>query len=124
MRRGDFPLTGIDLNRKEALVEYLLIELSRRFEHKQRSALKKVINATGIVLHTNLGRAPLPKESIDKVAEVSSGYSNLEYDLGKGARGSRYNHLEQDLCSLTGAQAALVVNNNAAAVFLALHTFA
>ena len=86
--------------------------------------LRRVINATGVVLHTNLGRAPLGETAAAHVAELSKGYCNLEYDLEKGKRGSRYDHVEQLLCELTGAEAAMVVNNNAGAVFLMLNTLA
>lgn len=88
------------------------------------SSFRKVINATGIIVHTNLGRAPLSKESIESINETCSGYSNLEYDLNKGERGSRNDLIEEILKEITGAEAALVVNNNAAAVLLALSTFA
>jgi len=84
-----------------------------------RASLRPVLNATGVIVHTNLGRAPLPAAALDAVAEVGSGYSNLEYDLEQGARGSRQAHAEQLLCELTGAEAAIVVNNCAAAVLLA-----
>ena len=86
--------------------------------------LKRVINATGVVLHTNLGRAPLGEAAAAHVAELSRGYCNLEYDLEQGRRGSRYAHVEDLLCGLTGAEAAMVVNNNAGAVFLMLNTLA
>ena len=82
--------------------------------------LRPVINATGIIVHTNLGRAPLSAAAIDAVAEVSAGYSTLEYDADEGRRGSRTVHAERLLTRLTGAEAALVVNNNAAAVLLTL----
>jgi len=86
--------------------------------------LRRVINGTGVVIHTNLGRSPLPASICRQIHEISSGYSNLEYDLASGERGSRYSHVEELLCELTGAEAALVVNNNAAAVLLALSSLA
>ena len=89
-----------------------------------RFRLKKVVNATGVVLHTNLGRSPLCAEALVRVIEVAGSYSNLEYDLEKGERGLRYSHVRELLCTLTGAEEALVVNNNAAAVLLVLDTLA
>src|SRR6478736_8487520 len=86
--------------------------------------LRRVLNATGVIVHTNLGRAPLPEAALERVREVGRGYSNLEYDLAEGARGSRQEHLAALLRRLTGAAAALVVNNNAAAVLLALAALA
>ncbi|PKN35417.1 MAG: L-seryl-tRNA(Sec) selenium transferase [Deltaproteobacteria bacterium HGW-Deltaproteobacteria-19] len=86
--------------------------------------LKRVVNATGVILHTNLGRAPLSREAVRRVAEVAGGYSNLEFDLEKGERGLRYDHVRDLLLVLTGAEEALVVNNNAAAVLLVLNTLA
>ena len=85
-----------------------------------KPGLRPVVNATGIILHTNLGRAPLSEEASAAMNTVSSAYSNLEFDLDSSRRGSRNSHLEQLLCRLTGAEAALVVNNNASAVLLAL----
>jgi L-seryl-tRNA(Ser) seleniumtransferase len=89
-----------------------------------RSSLRSVINATGVVVHTNLGRSILPEEAIEKFRSIAGGYSNLEYDLDKGRRGSRYVHVEEILRELTSAEAAMVVNNNAAAVLIALETMA
>ncbi|MBA2332608.1 MAG: hypothetical protein H0V94_07470 [Actinobacteria bacterium] len=98
------------------LVERTLVELAA----ERRPRLRRVLNATGVLLHTNLGRAPLPQAALERVLEVGGGYSNLEYDLTAGSRGSRQDHLAPLLRRLTGAEAALVVNNNAAAVLLAL----
>jgi L-seryl-tRNA(Ser) seleniumtransferase len=86
--------------------------------------LRRAINATGVIVHTNLGRAPLAREALERVSAVADGYSNLEYDLGEGRRGSRQDHVAPILRRLTGAAAALVVNNNAAAVLLALAALA
>ena len=87
-------------------------------------SLRPVINATGVILHTNLGRAPLAREAIEHVAEAASQYSNLEYDLARGERGQRDQHTDRLFAQLLGAERTLVVNNNAAAVFLALNTLA
>ena len=91
---------------------------------KRSPSLRRTINATGIVIHTNLGRAPLAIEAIEAMVRIARGYSNLEMDLVSGQRGSRYQHVESLLCRITGAEAAVVVNNCAAAVVLALSTFA
>ncbi|HMC55692.1 MAG TPA: L-seryl-tRNA(Sec) selenium transferase [Gemmatimonadaceae bacterium] len=90
----------------------------------QQPSLRRVINATGVVLHTNLGRAPLAAAAVDAIRRIATGYTNLEYDLDRGARGSRYAHCVALLRELTGAEDAVVVNNNAAALVLALNTFA
>ena len=89
-----------------------------------KPSLIPVINATGIIIHTNLGRAPLSKETMEAMSSVSTGYSNLEYDLVPGKRGKRSNHAESILQKLTGAESALVVNNNAAAMLLVLTSLA
>ncbi len=86
--------------------------------------LRAVVNAAGIIVHTNLGRSPLAREALEQIARVARGYSNLEYTLDLGERGSRQDHCEGLLRRLTGAEAALAVNNNAAAVFLCLNTLA
>ncbi|MDI6775660.1 MAG: L-seryl-tRNA(Sec) selenium transferase [Syntrophales bacterium] len=86
--------------------------------------LRRVVNATGTILHTNLGRAPLCREALERVLEVGGGYSNLEFDLARGQRGLRYDHIQSILCALSGAEDALIVNNNAAAVLLILNTLA
>ena len=96
----------------------------RLLEEGRRRRVMPLVNATGVLLHTNLGRAPLGREAMDAVEAVAMGYSNLEFDLAEGRRGSRYEHARELLTALTGAEAALVVNNNAAAVLLALATLA
>src|SRR5213592_187329 len=87
-------------------------------------SLRRALNATGVIVHTNLGRAPLAEAALERALEVGRSYSNLEYDLTAGARGSRQDHTASILRRLTGAEAALVVNNNAAAVMLALAALA
>src|SRR5690606_12010987 len=98
--------------------------VERALESLERGSLLPVINATGVILHTNLGRAPLADAAVDAMLEVARGYSNLEYDVEAGRRGSRYTHCRELLRRLTGADDALVVNNNAAALVLALNTVA
>ena len=92
--------------------------------HRVTPSLERVINATGVILHTNLGRAPLAPAALEHAAAVAAGYTNLEYDLAAGARGHRHVHAERLLVDLTGAEAALVVNNNAAATMLVLASLA
>lgn len=91
---------------------------------RERRSLRPLFNATGVVLHTNLGRAPLPAAALAAISEVAAGYSNLEYDLERGARGSRHAHCAALLRELTGAEDAMVVNNGAAALLLAVNTLA
>ena len=93
-------------------------------ERARRPSLVPVVNATGVVVHTNLGRAPLAFEALEAIDSVGSGYSNLEYELEEGKRGGRMAHIEALLCELTGAESAFAVNNNAAAVLLALAALA
>jgi L-seryl-tRNA(Ser) seleniumtransferase len=100
--------------------EELATAAADRLARLTRPSLRRVINATGVVLHTNLGRAPLAPAAVAQVAEVAAGYANLEYDLESGGRGGRGAHVEGLLRELSGAEAALAVNNNAAAVMLAL----
>ncbi|RME61038.1 MAG: L-seryl-tRNA(Sec) selenium transferase, partial [Caldilineae bacterium] len=94
--------------------------LAERLGQRLHPSLRPVINATGVIIHTNLGRAPLSQAAREAVARLAAGYNTLEYDLEAGQRGSRYAHSKALLCELTGAEDALIVNNNAAAVFLVL----
>lgn len=96
----------------------------KRANNKNSYRLKRVINGTGVVIHTNIGRSLIHKDIMDNVVEIATNYSNLEYDLEEGVRGSRYSHLEDIVVEITGGEAAMVVNNNAAAVLLVLSTLA
>jgi L-seryl-tRNA(Ser) seleniumtransferase len=111
---------GSEAPTEDQLVESVLAIASAVFA----PSLRPLINATGVIIHTNLGRAPLSDEAIEAMAAVSRGYSNLEFDLEAGERGSRYSHLESVLTRLTGAEAAIAVNNNASALLLTLSTLA
>lgn len=105
-------------------LDAIATRVADRFLQRQRPSLRPVINATGVIINTNLGRAPLSQESLQAIAAVAQGYSNLEYDLETGERGSRHTHVRAALRELTGAEDALVTNNNAAAVLLVLSTLA
>ena len=104
--------------------EWLEKEILGEAETAAGFSLQPVVNATGVILHTNLGRAPLAREALDHLAQAAAGYSNLEYDLERGERGKRDAHTDRLFGQLLGAERALVVNNNAAAVLLALNTLA
>src|SRR6266700_2138816 len=104
--------------------EQLLQVAQKYLQERQQAQLRPVINATGVIINTNLGRAPLSPAALEAVQRVAAGYSNLEYELEAGTRGSRHSHIAMLLSELTGAEAALVANNNAAAVLLALSTLA
>lgn len=110
-------VASVDNNAIVHNAQFKLLSLRNR-------SLRRVINASGVVVHTNLGRSPLAKEAIDAVNDVIAGYSTLEYDTDAMARGSRHAHCEQLLCALTGAEAAIAVNNNASAVMMVLSEFA
>lgn len=105
-------------------IEELLALAEDELTRRSMPSLRRVINATGIVLHTGLGRAPLSDEAMEAINECASGYCNLEYDLESGERGKRQAHVAELLAAVTGAEAATVVNNNAAATLLILQTFA
>src|SRR5262249_48046708 len=98
--------------------------LARKAELLRRPSLRRVVNATGVITHTNLGRAPLAAAAIESVADIGAHYSNLEYDLAAGTRGRREAHCSELISRLTGAESAIVANNNAAAVMLVLNTLA
>ena len=108
------------LDRIELLTEQIL----RYVKKVNTPNMRMVINGTGTILHTNLGRAPISQEHMAKLSNIVTGYSNLEYNLEAGKRGERYSHFEELLCRLTGAEAAMAVNNNAAAVMLILSSMA
>lgn len=106
------------------LEEDILKEVIETVHKAYSSTLKALVNATGVIIHTNLGRSILPEEAIESMVRIARSYSTLEYDIEIGKRGSRYVHAERLLKEITGAEGALVVNNNAAAVLLVLNTFA
>ena len=125
----DLVRSRIDALRRQALegqlesmppIEDLCEQVCRAAKAAAKPSLRPVINATGVTLHTNLGRACLSERAVAAAAAAARRYSTLEYDLESGQRGSRYSHVEKLLCKITGAEAAMVVNNNAAAVLLIL----
>jgi L-seryl-tRNA(Ser) seleniumtransferase len=109
---------------REAALRWVEGELAAAIERDGQPSLRRVINATGVILHTGLGRAPLPAAALEAVREAATHYCNLELDLASGQRGSRISHVEELICRAAGAEAATVVNNNAAAVLLMLNTLA
>ena len=113
--QGDVP---------EDVAETIANGVPARLHAAAAPSLQRVINATGVIIHTNLGRAPLSSTAIDRIASLASGYTNLEYDIDRGGRGRRDVHAERLICRLTGAAAAVVVNNNAAAALLSLAALA
>ena len=115
---------GCDKSLISNKIEYLTEDIQKNLLNKKIFSLRKVINASGVVIHTNLGRSVLNDEILENVKNISVGYSNLEYDLEKGERGSRYSHLSEIIKKITGAEDCMVVNNNAAAVMLILSTMA
>lgn len=119
-------LSMTDLSQFEGGIsqDVTLSQIEEKITEVEQPSLKRVINASGIIVHTNLGRAPLSEEAIKAMVEVGRYYSNLEFDLEGGQRGSRYAHVDSLLMELTGADAGFVVNNNAAAVLLCLNTLA
>lgn len=110
---------GVEIKETE-----IIEEVKKLLKIKEKYSLQPLINATGVVIHTNLGRSLLPKEAIEHVVEISSHYSNLEYDIEEGKRGKRYVHIVDAIKKLINVESAFVVNNNAGAVFLCLNTLA
>ena len=117
-------LAGHKVEPSDFELSFLLERIRLKIRELHQPIFRRVINGTGVIIHTNLGRSILPDDTLSQLAETSGNYSNLEFDLATGERGSRYALVEELLCELTGAEAALVVNNNAAAVLIALDTLA
>src|SRR5699024_9967521 len=112
---------NIDVTNEAKLCAHLFSQLTSRVDNfTQQNNLQKVINATGVVVHTNLGRSRLSERALEQITETARSYSTLEYDLATGERGSRHANVEEYMTQLTGAEAAMVVNNNVAAVYLVL----
>jgi L-seryl-tRNA(Ser) seleniumtransferase len=119
IRKGNGTLTDAELSDTA-----IMNRVKETVRIAMRPNLRRVVNATGIVVHTNLGRSLLAREAVENIVTVAAGYSNLEYDLAQGKRGSRYAAVQDLLCEITGAEAAMVVNNNAGAVLLSLESLA
>ncbi|HYP28455.1 MAG TPA: L-seryl-tRNA(Sec) selenium transferase [Blastocatellia bacterium] len=118
------PGLGGNGDRQALLAAEIERRLEARVEGLARPSLRRVVNATGVVIHTNLGRAPLARAAVDALSDVAGHYSNLEYDIERGGRGRRESHCQDLLARLAGSEAAVVANNNAAAVMLVLNTLA
>ncbi|WP_285907858.1 L-seryl-tRNA(Sec) selenium transferase [Pseudodesulfovibrio pelocollis] len=116
--------SGVIVDAAALALPALMPRLTAFVRARSRPHFRRVLNATGVVIHTNLGRSVLARAAMEAVAEACAHYSNCEFDLTTGKRGSRYSHVEKILCDITGAEAALVVNNNAAAVLIMLETLA
>lgn len=125
---GEWSMASGQSQAGQAAANILIEEIERRLEARANAAaqpsLRRVINATGVIIHTNLGRAPLADKAIEALSEVASHYSNLEYDLSEGRRGARESHCQHLLARLAESESAIVANNNAAAVMLVLNTLA
>lgn len=112
-------------NEVESFTEDELVDaVLHKYSELTKPSLQKLVNATGVIVHTNLGRSLIDAKTFDKVKDVVTSYNNLEYDLAKGKRGERYSHISDVICRLLGCEDVLIVNNNASAVFLILNTFA
>ena len=120
----DFYRTAVSQGKEAPTLSEIVENIYNQGQALAKPSLRPLINATGVMLHTNLGRAPLSEKTIAAMDTISHGYNNLEFDLETGERGSRHTHTENLLCRLTGAEAALVVNNNASAVLLGLSALA
>ncbi|MQA99697.1 MAG: L-seryl-tRNA(Sec) selenium transferase [Actinobacteria bacterium] len=119
-RRAIDKTRGLILDGNDVDENTIVAQAGELLSLSERARLHPVINATGVLIHTNLGRVPLSDDQLDAVAAVASNFSNLEYDIERGRRGDRYENAAEILCEVTGAEAALVVNNNAAAVLVSL----
>lgn len=121
--RNEFICTKVEKSKEEIFIETKK-NILKDLYFEREDTLKEVINGTGILIHTNLGRSVLSKKVAHKISELSSSYSNLEYDIFEGKRSNRIKYVEKIICDITGAESALVVNNNASSVFLVLNTLA